>query len=201
MDRGWDVETTELFSETVTAASAGVLVQLAYSGTIDADTITVNFDGTEYECENRAPAPDGDYGAVPRFPSGYNFSAFPFYISSGGEGNKIAVETVGEHTVSVTATSMQTSADFDIARGYGYVTSSPTELFSETVTTAVDEETGNNSAILITYSQLIDANSITAIFDSTEYVLPRIGNNGNYFYGGFNSDNMKSDFTTYPFFI
>jgi len=116
MDRGWGYESTELFSETVTAASDGAIVQLTYSGAIDAASITVNFDGTEYECENRALAPDGNYGAKAKFPSGYNFSAFPFYIGSyGGEGNKIAVETAGEHTVTVTVTSMQTSADFSVA--------------------------------------------------------------------------------------
>lgn len=71
-----------------------------------------------------------------------------------------------------------------------------TELFSETVTT---EDTGEGySGADLPYHQ-ISADTITVIYDGTEYVCPRIDVNGDYFYGG--GDALGPVFTEYPFCI
>lgn len=114
MDRGWSVETTELFSETVTTADNGgdfYSAPLAYSQLIDADTITVTFDGTEYECPSIG---EGEYGAS------YNgrvfdFSEFPFKLYTYDGGAELVTQTAGEHTVAAAAQTLQTSADFAAA--------------------------------------------------------------------------------------
>lgn len=194
MDRGWDVETTELFNETVTTAvdpeypEEPAYAQLAYSGFISADSLIVTFDGTEYTC----PSIDsGAYGA-PFIDGAYDFSVYPFSLSIGGGHAEVSTQTAGEHTIAArTAPALQTSTDFDTARGWGYVT---TELFSETVTTA-----GKGSGTYegeLTYSQLIDASSITVTFDGTEYECPSIGMGH---YGAPFAGPMGFDFSEFPF--
>ena len=199
MDNGWGIENTQLFSETVTteAGEYGNEGLLAFSSIVSSSNLSVTFDGVDYQC----PLIEADFGyGYGGFTSGgdYDFSVFPFaLVFVSGYGNILATETAGVHTVSVFVVDMQTSSDFDKARGYGYVTGSPTELFSETVTTA-DTGSGDNIADL-TYSQRIDADSITVTFDGTDYACPRIdADGGSYFYGGFSSG---PDFTNYPFFI
>lgn len=114
--RGYGYKDAVLFNETVTAASANAVMQLAYSGIIDADTIMITFDDTEYECTNQNTLSGrGAYGAMRLYPSGYDFSNFPFLIDSNDGVNTITVEMAGEHTVSVTVTSMQTTFNFSTA--------------------------------------------------------------------------------------
>lgn len=114
MDNGWGVESTQLFSETVTTADQGGVygAELAYGSRIDAPTLTVTFDGTDYAC----PRIDGDgsyyYGG---FSDGPDFTTYPFFIWSGESMNMLITETAGEHTVTVMASVLQTSADFKSA--------------------------------------------------------------------------------------
>jgi len=100
-DNGWGTESTQLFSETVTTTDTGhgfSAGSITYSTTIDAALITVTFDGTDYEC----PRIDIDgsyfYGG---FSTGPDFTNFPFFITSGSEGNKLITQTAGAHTVAV----------------------------------------------------------------------------------------------------
>lgn len=113
MDRGWDYESTQLFSETVTTAGDGIYAgELAYSQLIDADTITVTYDGTEYECLSIS---SGEYGA-PYNGSSYDFSEFPFNLyTTSGIRAYLTTQTAGEHTIAVVAPTLQTSSDFDAA--------------------------------------------------------------------------------------
>lgn len=114
MDRGWGYESTQLFSETVTTAEDGqgmYSAGLAYSQLIDADTITVTFDGTEYTCPSISK---GEYGA-PYSGDGFDFSEFPFNLSTDNTPVYLSTQTAGEHTVAVSVSTLQTSADFTAA--------------------------------------------------------------------------------------
>lgn len=116
MDRGWDYESTQLFSETVTTADSGsgnYSAQLSYSQLIDADTITVTYDGTEYTC---TPFESGAYGAPwSNELNAYDFSEFPFSLYTSVGYADIATQTAGEHTVAAVVPTLQTSADFKAA--------------------------------------------------------------------------------------
>ena len=113
MDNGWGVQRTQLFSETVTTTldEGYYYSTLTYSQLIDADSIIVIYDGTEYECQ---PINTGEYGAPWSDElNSYDYSTYPFnlYTESNLEAN-LATETAGEHTIAVVAPSLQTSAGF-----------------------------------------------------------------------------------------
>lgn len=72
------------------------------------------------------------------------------------------------------------------------------QLFSETVTTA---ERGEGAMALLTYSEPIEADELTVVFNGTQYICPKIENDGMVCYGGFDSNTGRPDFTNYPFFI
>lgn len=113
-DNGWAVQETQLFSETVTTSGEEGLYegQLAYSYAIDADTITVIYDSTEYTCPSIG---EGEYGA-PYNDSIPDFSEFPFNLyTRSNEAAYIITQTAGEHTVAVSTSTVQTSSDFDEA--------------------------------------------------------------------------------------
>lgn len=115
-DNGWEVDSTQLFSETVTTVDDGGVNygSLAYALLIDAPLITVTFDGTDYTCSNS----DGGYGAQwSETLQGYDFSTYPFNITSwsdpsGAVGNDLVTDTAGSHTISVSITDLQVSANF-----------------------------------------------------------------------------------------
>lgn len=116
MDRGWSVETTELFSETVTTAEQGGIygAALAYSDVIDADSIIVTFDGMEHVCSRIDKNGTHFYGGFGE--RGPVFTEYPFAINSTGNNtNAVYTETAGEHTVAVSVSTLQTSADFSAA--------------------------------------------------------------------------------------
>lgn len=120
MDNGWGYESTQLFSETVTTAEQDGMysARLAYANLIDAGTITVVFDGTEYTCINLAPSdiPIKEYGAPWSDElEKYDFSTCPFTLSSSSRGNGLITETAASHTIAVTAHTIVTSSDFDTA--------------------------------------------------------------------------------------
>lgn len=114
MDNGLGFESTELFSETVTTTDDGGMngANLAYNGTIDADTIAVTFDGTDYTCPRIDAFGGHFYGGFTE--QGPVFTEYPFAIQS-LNGNIVFTKTAGEHTIAVTAPALQTSADFDAA--------------------------------------------------------------------------------------
>lgn len=115
-DRGWEVVSTELFSETVTTVEEdGVYgAQLAYSDTIDADTIIVTFDGTEYTCQRIDAFGEHYYGGFTK-QEGPTFTEFPFFIESNSNTNTFGTQTAGTHTIAVAALTLQISADFSKA--------------------------------------------------------------------------------------
>lgn len=72
-----------------------------------------------------------------------------------------------------------------------------TVLTEESVTTRMGQDAAPYGDI--TYSQLIDAETIKVTFNGVEYECPRIGEGGEYFYGGVGSSGP--DFSEYPFAI
>lgn len=73
--------------------------KLAYSTSIDADTIRVTFDGTEYTCNAQEGEMGTLYGA-PMGEEGIDWSEYPFQISSGLR-NDIYTETAGTYRVKI----------------------------------------------------------------------------------------------------
>lgn len=111
-DAKWHETTaTQLFSETVTTENSGPfnVATLAYSEFINADTITVIFDETEYTCDKLSQIGTTSVYGAPATESGCDFSEYPFLLGSGNnEGgvlNMLYTETPGTHTISVSTKS------------------------------------------------------------------------------------------------
>ena len=148
MDNDWGVQNTPLFNETVTTAElnegegiyGGVLT---YSQLIDADTITVTFDGTDYSC-NRIDAFDNHYyGGFTE--SGPDFSVYPFLIESNADVNTIYTETAGTYTVSASSDTVVCGDNF---------TSAVQSIAGVFYITATWDETGRGYSLDKTYEQI-----------------------------------------------
>ena len=101
---GGDDDLVVLFSETVTTTDnhGDNIAELSYSQLIDADTITVTFDRTEYTCPCINVDVDGAY-AYGGFNDGADFTEYPFFIWSDSQVNQLVTQTAGEHTITVKA--------------------------------------------------------------------------------------------------
>lgn len=115
MDNGWSVGTAQLLSETVTTAEKGGMITatLAYTGTINYDSITVTFDGSDYNCDVTDMGGAYFYGGIGQY--GPDFSEYPFAIQSVGGANEIFTETAGSHTISVSVVGIEYSSNFSEA--------------------------------------------------------------------------------------
>lgn len=113
-DNGWRVESTQLFSETVTteAGEYGNEGMLTYSSQVSSPTITVTFDGTNYQCSVVKMGEGYGYGGVS---SGweYDFTTYPFaFVFSNGDGNVLATQTAGTYAVAVSTQDVEVSDNF-----------------------------------------------------------------------------------------
>lgn len=129
MDNGWSVETSggELFSETVTTEKdpeypdEPAWGEFEYTTKIIADSITVTFNGNEYECTLMTDGYDTNYygGWVYNGPGDYltDFSVYPFGIVSETGYVGICTEVGGTYTVKIEAqvTTVETSSNFQKA--------------------------------------------------------------------------------------
>lgn len=117
MDNGWGVESTQLFSETVTTADQGGMysAELVYSQLINADTITVTYDGTEYVCPRIDLFDECFYGGFSE--QGPVFTSYPFAIESNGDTNTVYTETAGAHVIAAVGDAIATSSGFSAAVG------------------------------------------------------------------------------------
>lgn len=103
--RGYECkeETTLLTDESVTTVTEDGFTSgtLAYSTPIDADTIKVTFNGTEYTCDKVPVDENVAYGGAGE--QGPDFSEYPFAImsSSAPDVNVIYTETAGTHQVKI----------------------------------------------------------------------------------------------------
>lgn len=133
-----------LTNETVTTTAQGTynMGALSYSQMIDADTITVTFDGTEYECSGVEAFGGYIYGGFSTTPTPHpDFSQYPFTILSQASGNSLATETAGTYTIKIEAveTTVTTTSCFKRAvesvSDNGYACYGEGELiFAENVT-------------------------------------------------------------------
>lgn len=117
MDNGWGVENTQLFSETVTTVDQGGMNQgsLTYSQLIDADTIIVTFNGTNYTCPRIDAFGSSFYGGFSE--QGPDFTNFPFALESNptANANFIYTQNAGTYTVSATINGIEVSESFSEA--------------------------------------------------------------------------------------
>lgn len=120
MDNGWGMQNTEVVNETVTTAEESGMnsAQLDYSSIINADTITVIFDGTEYTCQRNDRVDGFFYGGISD--QGPVFTDYPFALSSVKADditifNTLYTETASTHTIIVSYSTMQTTMDFSEA--------------------------------------------------------------------------------------
>lgn len=113
--RGWDVQNTQLFSETVTTTDDGGMNvgTLVYSDTINADSIVVTFNGTDYTCSRIDVSNAYFYGRYSQ--SGPDFSEYPFAIQSSDGRNYLVTQTAGTYTVAVGEREAVASDDFSEA--------------------------------------------------------------------------------------
>ena len=117
--RGWGMQNTQLFNETVTTVDDGGIAwgDFAYSTPITGTTITVTFNGTDYTV-NRG---EGEYGYYygevsddePSF-SNYPFFIAP-YIDAFVSSNSIATQNAGTYTIAVSTDVIEVSDTFSDA--------------------------------------------------------------------------------------
>ena len=107
MDNGWSVDSTQLFSETVTTTDTGqgyATGQLVYVFQQEPPAeAVVTFDGTDYVCER-----DSQYG----YGGSNDFSTYPFYISPAPSQTDIYTAVAGTHTVALGVQGVVVSAAF-----------------------------------------------------------------------------------------
>ena len=115
---------TTLTEETVTTtASEGApraMGELSYAQLIDADNLTVTFDGVEYECPLKNMGGYNAYGGFSET-TGFDFSEYPFVIASqGGEaGNACFTASAGTYAIKIEThrTMISTTPCFEKAVG------------------------------------------------------------------------------------
>lgn len=112
MDNGWSVDSTQLFSETVTTTDQGGMNggALSYSTLIDSASIVVTFNGTDYTCTRIEFYGAYYYGGFTE--QGPEFSVYPFALESSPQGNVLYTQSAGNYTVSATGNSVEISENF-----------------------------------------------------------------------------------------
>ena len=207
-DCGYECEETItlLTEETVTTELEGneAYGDFSYSQLIDADSITVTFDGVEYECEVNYYDGEYSYGALYDDNLGtYDWSEYPFAVSSfitDSPHTTLCTQTAGTYTIKIEVEEeiITTTPCFDKARGYSCGEEMGV-LTEESVTTSL---TGSRVKGFFSYTEPINANSIVVTFNGTEYECDRrdFFTNSAYIYGGEYSP-IGTDFSTYPFII
>lgn len=187
MDNGWSIETSgsELFSETVTTekepnypdAPAG-WNDFEYAKIV-ADSITVTFNGNEYECTLMTDGYDSNfYGGWVEDGGEYasDFSVYPFGILSETGFFGIYTEVGGTYTVKIEAhvSTVETSSDFQKAVDSVVDTSMMPMLCKSGETTISEMYSASAQGRLLYFKPYGNANAITNIitmFDSNQVVF------------------------------
>lgn len=197
MDNGWSTENTQLFSETVTTAASnmGYSATLAYDGTDTPATMDITLNGTSYSslAKHTYDGTDAYYGAST--PGSFDDYPFMLYTSVGSGTWFLITETAGEYTIAVAASALQTSTDFDAARGWSYDGGGIKQLFSETVTTA-----SGNFGYMATLAYAGDPTTLgtlTITLNGTDYTCEQQSSSGQYWWGA----PSPNDFSEYPFVV
>lgn len=206
-DCGYECEETItlLTEESVTTTTQDELNRgvLSYSQLIDAEVVKVTFNGTEYECPRIAVSNNNGYGGVGQ--SGPDFSQYPFAILSGttpfgSYETTFFTEIAGTYTVKIEAfeETITTTPCFAKARGYS-CDEEMGVLTEESVTTEFNNDAAYGD---LSYSQLINQDTITVTFNGTEYECEVVEDFGAYLYGALYDGNLDAwDWSEYPFQI
>lgn len=115
--RGWGVQNTQLFSETVTTTVGEMGLPEAvfsYATLINSSSIIVTLNGTEYTCPRQEAEGAYFYGGIDAAEGTPDFSNFPFFIVS-GDANTLYTETTGVFVVIVSIEAINASDDFQLA--------------------------------------------------------------------------------------
>lgn len=175
--RGWGVQNTQLFSESVTTVTkegaSDASAEFAYSQQITADAITVSFNGTDYHC-NRIDGPMGStyYGGY-NLPSA-DYSEYPFYIESVpimGVRNAFHTETAGTYTVAVSTETAEVSDNFSVAVDQCVDTSTMPMLCVNGVTTYNEMRNARNMGRLMYFYTTNHDLCIVASMDNSPFLL------------------------------
>ena len=145
-------------SVTTTQGEFGNAGALAYSTLIDADTIKVTFNGTEYTCDKALSDGVVLYGGAGE--QELDFSEYPFAITSApGMGNPIYTETAGTYQVKIEAV---VPTDVSI-----------TSCFAKAVAEAIEPLVLNDNGSILdkTFAEIRDAylGGRTVLLDSNEH--------------------------------
>lgn len=177
MDNDWGVQNAQLFSESVTTAELGEGVygaDMTFSQLIDADTIIVTFDGTNYRCNKIDFRGANYYGGFSE--SGPDFSVYPFAIGSSYEGNSIYTETSGTYTVSASSNVVEYGEDFT------------------TAVSSVNEQLGIMIPLKLIENETKENEAITAL-ESDRLVFFKIGTRSMFFVSSINTTTGSVSFT------
>lgn len=175
MDNGWGVTTTRetLFDGEVTTNGDPDYPEDPAFGSIQAsitaESIVVTFNGTEYVCPAIHYEGAIFYGGLGN--NSPDFTNYPFLIgphSLNPTVSNVATPTAGTFTLKIEANieSIETTTEFDKARGYWTETSTSSTLFNETVVTEKDE---NSNYSVLSYSEQVPDGALTVTFDGTDY--------------------------------
>lgn len=115
VDLGWEISSTQIFSETVTTVESGGMgnmATLAYAGNpTTLGTLTITINGTSYTCEQLSDNEQYLWGASN--PS--DFSEYPFVLLYYNGAWYLITETAGEYTIAASESIATTTANFDMA--------------------------------------------------------------------------------------
>lgn len=113
MDNGWSVDSTQLFSESVTTAQSqyGYAAPLSYTtAEIPPTELTITFNGTDYDCTQQVSGSYLYYGASPG-----DFSIYPFTVMFSSGHAILITQTAGTYTVSARGEVVEISTTFSDA--------------------------------------------------------------------------------------
>lgn len=165
MDNGWGVESTQLFSESVTTIDDGGIAwgEFAYNTQITADSVVVTFNGTDYNVSGTSEDGAMVYGDI-------TFTGYPFFIVSSIDANEIATQSAGTYAVAISSESVAISDSFNSAVNQCVDTSTLPMLCVSGVTTNAEMATafGHGSLLFFRPYPSIRASYIITRFDNEE---------------------------------
>ena len=180
---------TLLTDESVTTVFDDVMNSgiLAYSTAIDADTIRVTFDGTEYTCNVQEGLMGKLYGA-PMGEEGVDWSEYPFQIASGLR-NDLCTESAGTYQIKIETVEEVIET---------------TPCFERAVNSVVGGGSGGSGGggtealIVRAQSFIVDGNKRTLTFDKTWQQVSDAIASGTPTYLGISSPSNPSELLNYP---
>lgn len=144
--RGWGVQNTQLFSETVTTAQSpyGYAAQLNYTtAEVPPTELTITLNGTDYVCTQQSSNSTFWYGA-----SSGDFSIYPFVLLFESGHAILITQTAGTYAVSATGEVVEISTTFSDAVNSCFDLSMMPMQCLEGVTTLYNMQDTNGNKIL-----------------------------------------------------